>query len=201
MQSRSLIGLSQVSIRPARTRPKRLSSPRTYRLTVQGYDSLPSWHNATQDSGYAEIVGIASQFGKFSTLWEDGAAVLATPNSYILDRGTTAQNLRDMQDDLTARLRSIANTAKKLFRYRMEARHRRCETGPRISATIGYICPHILPLLQKQRAHVDADLAQLQAQLQTVQPRQCSVPPLPSGPLSGIATALCAWRRGGTSRS
>ncbi len=87
------------------------SHPKFYSISVTRYDTLPSWPKRQAQWIYAEQAPIASQYGRFVSLRDSVDTLVQTPALAVLDRGTTLQDLKKIEDELTGHVRSITETA------------------------------------------------------------------------------------------
>jgi hypothetical protein len=90
------------------------SSPRPFLVTVQQYDTLPSWPT-NAPSFYSDLQRMMEKYEELKTLHSQIEYVKTHEGEFILNRGTDIPQLKAIQDTLKAHLGSIEKQVQNCF--------------------------------------------------------------------------------------
>ncbi len=82
-------------------------SPHAFVITVERYETLPSWPEGAQGAVYVDLQHLHDQYAQLKTLFDISDFIKRQPSEFIMNRGVSLKSLEDTQDTLKARLASI----------------------------------------------------------------------------------------------
>jgi hypothetical protein len=97
------------------------AAPYPFTVTLEYYQTLPSWPGSSQKTAVRDYLKIAGQYGRLRTLWKQADYIKSHPSEYVLGRGVSLDDVKHLQDELKDRLDAIAKAAEKCSKESSES--------------------------------------------------------------------------------
>lgn len=150
-----------------------------FAVTVQRYDTLPSWPTGPISGVYSDLALLALHFGRLETVYATFEDVKQHPLRFVLGHGVTVPDVQMHQDEVRSALLRIKDAAQKCI----DSQQANCQLETRDNVS-DYTYRVFLPVeagsfpedisltqLTQSEAQAEADLAALNAKVDAVNAR------------------------------
>ena len=87
-------------------------APKPFSITLQRYDTLPGWSLGMQEAHQKNLENIARQYWRYNTIYHLIEEIKTHPESFVLNRGVTLDQLKTLQDTAKQHINSISARGK-----------------------------------------------------------------------------------------
>jgi hypothetical protein len=99
--------LTQVQVLPEAVR----DAPKPWRVTLQGYDTLPSWPQGSPSSAMTALDEAVRQYERLLSLYQQVGSIIDSPDGFVLGHGVDVASLKALQDQIRVDLSTLTNIA------------------------------------------------------------------------------------------